>query len=62
MRETVNRKYLLKDMSSYKASLVINRAIDLLVKDGFSFYQGRRNVEIPQEYIFKVLGRKIQNG
>lgn len=62
MRETVNRKDLLKEMSSYKASIVMNKAIDLLVKDGFSFYQRKRKVEIPQEYIFKVLGRKIQNG
>lgn len=61
MRETVNRQDLLKEMSEYRASLVIRQAIELLESDGFHFYKGRRKVEIPQEYIYKVLGRKIQN-
>ena len=49
-------------MSDYKARKVIQQAVDLLVKDGFSFYKNQRKVEIPQEYIYKILGRKIYNG
>lgn len=62
MRETVNRIDLLKEMSYYKSGIVIKKAVELLAEDGFDFYRGRRNVEIPQEYIYKVLGRKIKNG
>ena len=62
MRDTVNKQYLLHEMSDYKARKVIQQAVDLLVKDGFSFYKNQRKVEIPQEYIYKILGRKIYNG
>ncbi|HEL0663232.1 DUF3173 family protein [Streptococcus equi subsp. zooepidemicus] len=62
MRDTVNKYDLLKEMSNYKASQVIRLARAKLVEDGFVFYEKQRNVEIPQEYIYKVLGRKIENG
>ncbi|MBZ2068795.1 DUF3173 domain-containing protein [Streptococcus sanguinis] len=62
MRDTVNKQDLLHEMSDYKARKVIQQAVDLLVKDGFSFYKNQRKVEIPQEYIYKILGRKIYNG
>ncbi|MGT2888363.1 DUF3173 domain-containing protein [Streptococcus didelphis] len=62
MRDTVNKGDLLKEMSSYKASQVIKLAKEKLVEDGFVIYENQRNVEIPQEYIFKILGRKIENG
>lgn len=62
MRDTVNKQDLLNEMSDYKARKVLKQAIDLLVQDGFSFYRNQRKVEIPQEYIYRILGRKIQNG
>ncbi|AXQ77782.1 DUF3173 domain-containing protein [Streptococcus chenjunshii] len=62
MRDTVNKQDLLKEMSDYRASKVINQAKALLVADGFEFYRKQRKAEIPQDYIFKVLGRKIHNG
>lgn len=62
MRDTVNCQDLKKEMSEYKARKVIKLAKKLLVEDGFLFYDKQRNVEIPQEYIYKILGRKIENG
>ncbi|EQB7810677.1 MULTISPECIES: DUF3173 family protein [Streptococcus] len=62
MRDTVNKRDLLKEMSAYRASQVIKLAKEKLIEDGFLFYEKRRSVEIPQEYIYKVLGRKIENG
>lgn len=62
MRDTVNVKDLMKEMSEYKARKIMRQAIELLIEDGFCFYKGQRNIEIPQEYIYRVLGRKIQNG
>ncbi|MEY8462189.1 DUF3173 family protein [Streptococcus merionis] len=62
MKNTVNRSDLLKEMSAYQAGQVIRKAVDLLVADGFEFYRGKRKVEIPQEYIYKVLGRRIELG
>ncbi|MFU2223172.1 DUF3173 family protein [Streptococcus pluranimalium] len=62
MRDTVNCQDLKNEMSDYKARQVIKLAKKLLVEDGFLFYDKQRNAEIPQEYIYKVLGRKIENG
>lgn len=53
MRETVNRKDLLKEMSSYKASLVINETIELFVQDDCPVYKTRKNIEIRSQNIDK---------
>ncbi|ESR10129.1 DUF3173 domain-containing protein [Streptococcus iniae] len=62
MRATVNKQDLLKEMSEYHATQVMKMAKQKLVEDGFLIYDRKRNIEIPQEYIYKVLGRKIENG
>lgn len=62
MRDTVNKKDLMNEMSDYHAGLVIKKAVDLLVADGYEFYRGKRKVEVPQDYIFRVLGRRVENG
>lgn len=62
MRPTVNRCDLLKEMSPYKAKKVLSMARQKLVEDGYEFYRDSRNLEIPQEYIFKILGRYVANG
>ncbi|HEN0128881.1 TPA: DUF3173 family protein [Streptococcus agalactiae] len=62
MRDTVNKQDLLKEMSAYKARKVIKLAKEKLIEDGFTIYEKQRNLEIPQEYIYKVLGRNIENG
>lgn len=62
MKDTVNKQDLLKEMSNYRAKQVMSLARKMLVEDGFLIYDKKRNIEIPQEYIYKVLGRKIENG
>lgn len=62
MRDTVNKQDLLKEMSDYKARKVIKMAKEKLIEDGFTIYEKQRNIEIPQEYIYKILGRNIENG
>lgn len=62
MRDTVNKQDLLKEMSAYKAGKVIKMAKEKLIEDGFTIYEKQRNIEIPQEYIYKTLGRNIENG
>ncbi|EPU19243.1 hypothetical protein BOVMAS18_14430 [Streptococcus uberis] len=62
MRDTVNKQDLLKEMSAYKARKVIKMAKEKLIEDGFTIYEKQRNIEIPQEYIYKILGRNIENG
>ncbi|EPV86459.1 DUF3173 family protein [Streptococcus agalactiae] len=62
MRDTVNKQDLLKEMSAYKAGKVIKMAKEKLIEDGFTIYEKQRNIEIPQEYIYKILGRYIENG
>ncbi|GAA5348790.1 DUF3173 family protein [Streptococcus uberis] len=62
MRDTVNKQDLLKEMSAYKAGKVIKMAKEKLIEDGFTIYEKQRNIEIPQEYIYKILGRNIENG
>lgn len=62
MRDTVNKHDLLKEMSAYKARKVIKMAKEKLIEDGFTIYEKQRNIEIPQEYIYKILGRNIENG
>lgn len=62
MRDTVNKQDLMQEMSEYRANKVMRQAKMLLVADGFLFYDRQRKAEIPQDYIFKVLGRKVENG
>ena len=54
MRDTVNVKDLMKEMSEYKARKIMRQAIELLIEDGFCFYKGtcRRNRSIA--HLFRV--------